>query len=304
VSPDGLRWSRWYLLGRWAEDPSTIRPTTVPGQSDGAARIRIEELLAPAGVTWSTYQLRVSLHRRPGSPARPLLTLLGAVASTSAPPPASSPAGGIAHGVEVPVPALSQQVHRGEYPQWGSGGEAWCSPTATTMLLQRWGLGPTASEYAWVDPGYPDRAVDHAVRHVFDHAYGGTGNWSFNTAYAGRYGAEAFVTRLRSLDEAELFLAAGIPLVASVSFQRGELDGAGYDTDGHLLAVVGFDGEGRVICNDPASHELASNDEVRTVYDRHQFERVWQQASGGLVYVIHPVDVPLPAPAVAEEPNW
>ncbi len=38
------------------------------------------------------------------------------------------------------------------------------------------------------------------------------------------------MTRLRSLAEAELFVAAGIPLVASVAFAEDDLAGAGYGT--------------------------------------------------------------------------
>jgi hypothetical protein len=202
------------------------------------------------------------------------------------------------------VPAYSQQLHRGQDPHLNNGGESWCSPTATSMVLSSWKLGPDDGELAWVDPSYADRVVNHAARHVFDHAYGGAGNWSFNTAYAARYGAEAFVTRLRSLDEAELFVAAGIPLVASVSFTRDELDGAGYDTAGHLLVVIGFDEAGNVVCNDPASHGVPSNDEVRAVFDRTQFARAWLDSSDGLVYVVHPADAPLPEHPVPTEPSW
>jgi hypothetical protein len=169
------------------------------------------------------------------------------------------------------------------------------------MVLGTWGLGPSEEEYAWVDTGYADRFVDHAARSVYDHAYGGAGNWSFNTAYAALHGVEAFVTRLRSLAEVERFIAAGIPLVASVAFERDELPGAGYRTSGHLLVIVGFDGAGDVIVNDPASHELPSNDEVRVVYPRAPFEKVWKR-SGCLVYVLHPVGVPLPRRT--DPANW
>jgi len=34
---------------------------------------------------------------------------------------------------------------------------------------------------------------------------------------------------------------------------------------------------------------------VRRTYDRGQFERAWLDGSGGLVYVIHRDDQPLPA---------
>nr|MBA2697850.1 C39 family peptidase [Nocardioidaceae bacterium] len=104
------------------------------------------------------------------------------------------------------------------------------------------------------------------------------------------------------LTEAEQFIKAGIPLIVSVSFKKSELDGAGYGTNGHLMVIVGFTNNGDVVVNDPASHLIASNDQVRTVYDRTQFENVWVPHSGGITYVIHPTSVPLPTrPA---EANW
>jgi len=213
---------------------------------------------------------------------------------------AQTPGG--AAGITLDVPTYSQETHLGEYPQWDGGGEAWCSPTSTAMVLSYWSCGPAPADYSWVDPGYADPWVDHAARHVYDYAYDGAGNWPFNTAYAATFGLECFVTRLRSLTEAEQFIAAGIPLIVSVSFEKGELDHAGYGTRGHLLVIVGFTADGDVVVNDPASHLTASNDEVRTVYDRAQFENVWIPRSGGIAYVIHPASVPLPtAPA---EANW
>jgi hypothetical protein len=220
--------------------------------------------------------------------------------------PAGRPTGthpaGTLRGVVLDVPAYSQQLHRGRYPQWAGGGEAWCSPTSTSMVLRYWGRGPTAADYAWADPGEPDRFVAYAARHTFDHAYRGPGNWSFNTAYAARFGTVAFVTRLRSLAEAELFVAAGIPLVIAVSFTRDQLDSAGYTTAGHLLVLVGFDERGDAVVNDPASHERPCNQEVRATFDRGQLEAAWMRSSGGITYVIRPSGVPLP-PTPAE-PSW
>ena len=66
-----------------------------------------------------------------------------------------------------------------------------------------------------------DAQVDFTARNVFDYTYDGAGNWPFNTAYAAtRADLRGFVTRLRSLTEAEAFIAAGIPLVVSVSSRR------------------------------------------------------------------------------------
>ena len=309
VSGDGVRWTRWFTLGRWATSPDAVAPTSVPGQTCAEGMVDTDELVARDGVTWSTYQLRVVLHRGPASDAVPTLTLVGVVVAH--PGEHERPTTGVSSSgsrggpaVELAVPAYSQHLHRGEHPGPGAGAPSWCSPTSTAMVLASWGRGPSEAELAGIAADVPDRAVVHAARCVFDHGFDGAGNWSFNTAYASRYGVEAFVTRLRSLDEAELFVGAGIPLVASVSFRGEELDGAGYDTSGHLLVVAGFDAAGDVVCNDPASHRLPSNDEVRVVYDRKQLENAWLDGSGGLVYVIRPPDVPLPPPAVPAEPNW
>lgn len=292
----------WYVLGRWAAQDTDILPTSVPGQDDDHAKVEVDRLCVLTPLV--SYRLRVTLLRAVGSSESPSVSLLGVLASLV---PQDAPAQvsrfGLGDAALVDVPAYSQILHRGEYPQWDAGGESWCSPTSTTMLLAHWGRGPVRAEYAWVEEGYADRFIDFAARHTFDHSYKGAGNWPFNTAYAARYGVRAYVTRLADLTEAERFIAAGVPLVASVAFEGGDLDGAGYDTQGHLLTIVGFDERGNVVSNDPASHGIASNDEVRTTYDRAQFERAWLGSAGGLVYVIHPLDVPLPDPDPAE-PHW
>ena len=300
---DGVHMSRWYTLGRWAETDQDIHPTSVPGQDDEVASVAFDILSARETSTLTSYQLRISLLRKAGSDATPSVRLAGMMSShvPSGAPEHTSPVG-VARGKVLDVPAYSQQVHRGEYPQWDNGGESWCSPTSTSMLLGYWGAGPSEADYAWVDPDLQDRWIDFAARHTFDHNYGGAGNWSFNTAYAARYGMTAFVTRLRSLAEAEEFIAAGIPLVVTVSFTKDQLDGAGYDTEGHLLTIIGFDDAGNVVSNDPASHEIPSNDAVRTTYDRAQFERVWLGSAGGVTYVIHPPGVVLPERPT--QPNW
>ncbi len=64
-----------------------------------------------------------------------------------------------------------------------------------------------------------------------------------------------------------------------------KLDTAIKSTNGHLLVIGGFTGDGNVIAYDPAS---ATDANVRHVYDREQFERAWIPASGGIVYVIRP----------------
>jgi hypothetical protein len=144
---------------------------------------------------------------------------------------------------------------------------------------------------------------------TYDSGFGGTGNWAFNTAYAAARTGGAFVTRLRSLAEAERFIAAGIPLVASITFSPGQLSGAPISsTNGHLLVIVGFQDDGDVVVNDPAASSSAG---VRRVYDRGQFEDAWlkryasgssMKGSGGVAYVVH--DDAHPLPARGHKRNW
>jgi hypothetical protein len=284
------------VLGRWASYDTGFHRTSVAGQGDDLATVYTDTLHALNGHTFSDWQLRLTLYRTAGTTASPRVTLLGAM-SSAIPDEKKvrdpSPLGG-AEGTVLDVPTYSQELHNGQYPEYDNGGEAWCSPTSTAMVLDYWGAGPTPAEMAWVDPSYADPQVDHAARAVYDYTYDGAGNWPFNTAYAASRGLEAFVTRLRSLTEAEQFISAGIPLVTSVSFKKGELAGAGYSTNGHLMVLVGFDDAGNPVMNDPASHNIPSDDQVRVTFDRTEFEDVWSH-SGRIVYVIHPASVPLPS---------
>jgi hypothetical protein len=285
--------TKWYILGRWAYGEETILRTSVGGQGDANGFVSIDTFFAKDHLL-SSYQLRVTLYRTPATTARPRLRLVGAVAS-DAPnqkPSIPTPLGG-AEGLTLAVPQYSQEIHAGQYPEYDGGGEAWCSPTSTSMVLGYWGALPPASEWSWVDPSYADPWVDNTARQVFDVHYDGAGNWPFNTAYAGGRGLEAFVTQLRGLNEAEQFIRAGIPLVASVAANPNKLTGFLLDkgTNGHLLVIVGFTASGDVVVNDPAATSDAT---VQRTYARAEFERAWLPASGGIVYVMRPASVPLP----------
>ncbi|MGN6129827.1 MAG: C39 family peptidase, partial [Nocardioidaceae bacterium] len=283
VSRDGARWSRWYSFGVWAEGDAEVRRSSVDGQSDGEADLSVDVLSAREDAAWSSYQLRVVLGRRPGDTAEPTVRLVAAMVSRLPERLGPPSVPGVAAGVELAVPAYSQQLHRGTYAQWGNGGESWCSPTSTAMVLDYWSRGPAPEECAWIPDTTPDRSVVHAVRGAFDYGYPGAGNWSFNAAYAAtRPGVTAFVTRLRSLAEAEALVARGVPVIATLAFEEHELTGAGYQTSGHLLTITGFTERGDVVVNDPASHERPSDDDVRVVFDRAELERAWLGSAGGV----------------------
>jgi Peptidase_C39 like family len=289
--------TKWYVMGRWAYGDGDIQRTSVGGQGDADGFVAIDTFFAKDHPLRS-YQLSVTLF---GSGAT--VTRLGAVASdpvnTNPYVPSTTT---MRKMVDLRVPSYSQEIHAGQYPQFDGGGEAWCSPTSTSMVLAYWGKGPSPADYAYVLSDYPgiaDPWIDYAARYTFDYHYNGAGNWPFNTAYAAHFGLESEVTQLHSLAEAEQFIKAGIPLVASIAFQPNKLDGFLFrGTDGHLLVIGGFTADGNVISYDPASSSDAT---VRHVYDRVQFEKAWMTATGGIVYVIHPSSVPLPPSAAG---NW
>src|SRR4029079_6761969 len=209
----------------------------------------------------------VTLSRSSAAGASPVLRRIFAVASDtrSYAPRYPSPRY-LDRAIELSVPRYSQEIHAGEFPQYDGGGEAWCSPTSTEMVVEDWNKGPASADLSWVGP-YADPQVDYAARYTYDVAYGATGNWPFNAAYASHFGLEARVVQLGSLNDAERFIAAGVPLVASISNARGALPGSLNDdgTSGHLLVIIAFTASGDVIANDPAA---TSNATVRRVYGR------------------------------------
>ena len=286
----GATTSKWYSLGRWAPGDAEHGGTSVAGQRDDDADVVVDTLVA-RGSPASGYRLRLTVDGRAEHVPAP--GLVGAMVSAASDGVTGRTVSSFGAPVELAVPSLSQQVHRGRHLELDGGGASWCSPTSVAMVLSYWGAGPDEADLAEIDPAFPDPIVVHAARGVFDPAYGGAGNWSFNVAYAGAFGLEAFVTRLGSLRAAEKLLLAGIPTILSIASGPDELAGfpvpAG--TTGHLLVLRGITGAGDAIVNDPAA---ATSADVRRVYRRGELERAWLGGSNGIAYVIHPRHVPLP----------
>jgi hypothetical protein len=158
------------------------------------------------------------------------------------------------------VPARSQFVVEGE--------RGWCSATALSMLNAYFGL---------------NYDVQSTARAVFDRAYNGTGNWSFNVAFSGSLGLRAAVVYLRNLDHAQRLIESGIPVAISYSWSGDELPGAPIEhSDGHLVVLCGFTANGDCAVNDPAAPNL------RVVYPRSAIERIWQR-NNGVAYAVAPV---------------
>ena len=259
----GSRWTRYYPLALWSTQSQQSR-RSFANTADADGRINTDTLELKRRA--SALQVRITLSGK----TSPTLTGLASVTSDSSQhdrpvPQASDQA---AWGLELPVPTRSQMI----YPD---GGEVWCSPTSVTMILEYWSakLGRDLAD-----------TVPTAAKATWDSVYGGSGNWPFNTAYASSKGLSAYINRLSSLSQAEVYIQRGLPLAMSIGWGRGELPGAhlGY-SQGHIVVLRGFTKTGDPIINDPAAKTDAG---VRTIYPRDAFERAWIEHSGGIIYVI------------------
>ncbi len=161
------------------------------------------------------------------------------------------------------VPARSQYIG-------AATDSGWCSPASLAMIHAYHGI---------------DEPVAATARAVFDRAYNGTGNWALNVAHSGKLGLRGVVAHLCNLDHAQRLIERNLPLAISYSWRDGELPGAPLDrSDGHLVVLCGFTGDGDCAINDPAAPN------VRVVYPRAAIERLWQR-NEGVAYVVAPVGI-------------
>jgi tetratricopeptide (TPR) repeat protein len=189
----------------------------------------------------------------------------------------------VQHAKTLAVPAFSQYA----YPQ----GAGWCSPTALAMVLGYW--YQQTGDHRLQPFCVPDSVPTLAAALVDDPAYG-TGNWSFNTAYAASLGLEAYVTQMCALQQVTRWVAAGVPVICSLAWEEGDVQHASMPrSDGHLVVVCGVQSDGHIIVADPAG---ADAPEVHRVYADEEFAACWQRHSAGTVYLIYPPAWEIPAP--------
>ncbi len=219
-------------------------------------------------------QIRVTLGGTNGAP--PKLKFLGVSFSNTKVPPATRPPNHAAWGKIIPTPEHSQHGYPNE--------KGWCSPTSLSMALARWAEILNRPEM--------NLTVPEVAAKVYDDDFAGTGNWPFNTAFAGSFsGMRSYVTRFDDLSEVEDWVAAGIPVILSARWDW-LLPGRPLDADGHLIVCIGFTENGDVVINDPATR-LEKGESVRHIYRRADVVHSWTK-SHNTVYLVYPENGKIP----------
>jgi hypothetical protein len=276
----GERWTKYYHLGHWSQSGNGFPRESVKGQKDADGDVATDTLVLKQHTT--TVQLRLTV-RHSDSSLPQQLRFVGVSFTDTAMRPAPLPSNKNAWGKEIKVPEKWQTG-------W-EGAKGWCSPTSTSMMLAFWGQRLKRPEM--------DIPVPEAARACYDPIYEGTGNWTFNTAFAGSFPQmRAYVTRLGGIHELEDWIEAGFPVVVSGSLDILRNKARAYDP-GHLLVLTGFTAEGDVVMNDPA-YSPERGEVARRIYSRSNFLRSWAK-SKNTVYLIYPEGTALPP---AHHEHW
>jgi hypothetical protein len=267
------RRTKFYTLGNWSPDNKIFPRTSVRGQKDKDGKVDTDTLILKESA--SAAQIRVTLGG--ANDAQPTLKFLGISFSNTKLPIAVRSPNRAAWGKIIPTPEHSQHGYPNE--------KGWCSPTSVSMVLSRWAEILNRPE---MNLTVPEVAAD-----VYDDSFAGTGNWPFNTAFAGSFsGMKSYVTRFDDLSEVEDWIATGIPVILSARWDWLK-PGRPLDDNGHLIVCIGFTEKGDVVINDPATR-LDRGESVRHIYKRADVIHSWTQ-SHNTVYLVYPVGAKIPA---------
>jgi hypothetical protein len=267
-------WTKWYNMGIWNTSGCAQRRTSVTEQQDEHGTIDTDILkldkLADA------FKVKVELSGEPRLRFASVNVIDSSLHSVDVPPNKQ------VWGTELDVPALAQISVE--------GGRGWCSPTSVTMLLHYWARKLDRPELAV--------GITENAQGCHDEAWGGTGNWPFNTARAAELGGiRAYITRFVSVSQIERWIQKRVPVIVSIHSSRLRREDSETDS-GHLMVVRGFTSDGDPIFNDPWPLGGKAEDpprdypieDLRKVFKREDLEYAWLGPNGswGTVYLIYP----------------
>jgi len=274
VRIDGT-WTKWYKMMLYDTDGKPEAKKSFNDQNDALGRVGQDTLMLKKNA--DAVKIRVELASADGK-VYPSLRYLAVDMSDPAKLTDDIPAVKSVWGKEIDVPYLCQLSVK--------GGSVWCSPTSVAMVLDYWSKQLNRPEM--------NVGITEAANNILDHGWGGTGNWSFNAAYAGSFkGMHAQIMRFTSVSQIEEWIAKGIPVIVSLDYRRLNRWKQGRVV-GHLMVIRGFTKDGDPIFNDPWAY-LDKGEKLRKVFKRADLEYAWlgNEGSRGTVYIIYPEDYKL-----------
>lgn len=261
---DGGGWSPWMYVQSWGK---TLTPVGRVNEFEGGkVEVDILELKRAA----KGYQVRVTLQSFEHDAAvTPVLRRVSVCysgekgADTGTEAARETLGAGVEWARDLKVPFRPQGAASVPRALWSQI----CSPTSMTMVMAYYGVDLPTLENAEA---------------IYDPHYDMFGNWGRAVSRAGEQGLDSYLVRIRSLEDAKRYIAEGVPLIASIRFKKGEVEGFLYpQTAGHLIVIRGFTPEGDAIVNDPASREKGDG----VVYKAAELEKAWFRP-GGVAYVV------------------
>jgi hypothetical protein len=248
----GARWSPW--VAGASIGPAAFAPLAT--RADGIA-VEIDEFTLTPPADAVRVRLRVGGADRHAPFDAPWLVALSAWDGE----PRGSDAPRAGTWARLEVPPLSQMAEAEAIRM------RICSPASVAMVL-----------------GYLGHPVEVAAlaREIFHPGLERYGVWPAAIFAAGRRGVAGYLLRFPDWESAAWCLDHGLPVIVSVRYGAGELEGAAIpETTGHLLVLTGWEG-GEVLVNDPAAPHAG---EVARRYRLDELRRAWL-ARAGVGYVL------------------
>ena len=258
-------WTDWLYIGSWGRTLVDLHRIT----ESGPAHVRIDELRSSKPA--NAYQIRARLYSFTfDESVVPTIRRVSVCASG----PQGSVVAKRDDSMRIAAMAAGNDWRRNLDVPYRAQGDSprplqpqICSPTSTSMVLQYWGI---------------DRPTLENAMAIYDGEYDMFGNWNRAVQRCGELGANGWLTRFRNWDEVHPYIAAGVPVIASIRFNAGEFPSSLLKaSNGHLIVIRGFNNDGDVIVNDPGHRDGGDG----AVYKADELAHAWFD-KGGAGYVI------------------
>ncbi|SCX91198.1 C39 family peptidase [Alkaliphilus peptidifermentans] len=251
----GNQWSEWFSYGKWGCNGKA--KSVEVEQKDKIAHMSVDIIKLLNEGSADGLQYNISINRDDLSIESPQLKLIAVALELSNEEKSHSLINDDDWIRDLQVPVRSQMVI-------DNIGRIICSPTSLAMVMEYYGECMETEEVA---------------EGVKDYGASIYGNWSFNVAFAGSLGFNAYVEIYNSINEVKRMIAKGFPLIASIKTKSiEELSGSHMPyPNGHLVVIRGFsirDGIEYIIVNDPAAPNEV---EVKREYPISDFINVWNK---------------------------